>query len=110
MNNRFKFRVWNDTYKQYLRNVDVCVLDDVSQLYCAFDGGTIEQYTGLKDKNGNLIYEGDILEYKGRIRFDGRISWDDELACWRFGNEDLGCYDTKQLEIIGNIHDKKEQK
>jgi hypothetical protein len=73
----------------------------------------IEQFTGLLDKNGKEIYEGDIVRFPRWVigvevpdRFDnGEVRWNEKLFRYDFGDH---APQTEWLEVIGNIHENLE--
>lgn len=114
---RFKFRVWHRAIGRYLGYEDgACLIDSDGDMWLNI--GTkndelvekpqppyiIEQCTGLKDCNGKLIYEGDVV-------FNEHRSQDRLVVTWR-----NGCFyaakdnffllpDWDSFTIIGNIHE-----
>lgn len=120
MNDRFKFRVWDKERKRYTSVMPVVLCVDGNAREIAMQDNSdgqyvIEQCTGLRDKNGRLIYEGDILQYTDAngFKIQQEVVWDDENA--RFAHiVDWGCFDRTfsplereicaQKEIVGNIH------
>lgn len=76
------------------------------------DPETVGQYTGLKDINGNRIFEGDILAHEDKSVKFGVVEFDEEYAIFDmevggipFVFSDI---DTEEYEIIGNIYDNPE--
>ena len=73
---------------------------------------TVGQCIGLKNKNGKLIFEGDIVKdtQSGICYF---IKWFSEYVCYSLANKDgemnFGCNELEMflddLDVVGNIHD-----
>ncbi len=73
------------------------------------DKGWIMQFTGLKDKNGKEIYEGDIVKHECVEDSAYPIIW--KYAGFQldtFHGTCCGLHDGKHLEVIGNIYENKE--
>jgi hypothetical protein len=109
MNREIKFRVWSIELKRYCKYSSTHIGDDFKTTFGGDKDFIIEQYTGLKDKNGKEIYEGDVGKfYRKHI---GKIVY--RIGGFFF-EEPSGRHTPIQIlnpidcEIIGNIHDNPE--
>lgn len=114
MIDRFRFRAWNKKAKMLvdLKEVTPLALDPTliqDGIFIPFhEDLIIEQCTGLKDKNNDLIFENDVIQgdlFDSRLPTMGRIAMDDS-GCWSSQNEagHTHLYKINNIDIVGNIH------
>ena len=107
-----KFRVYDSISKtmhnwEYIKHMSLTFFD--------LEHYTLEQFTGLKDKNGVDIYEGDIVEVKGTKRHSYYITdvlFKGQSFTLRVNKtylNDDSCLKTG-VYVIGNIHENKDLK
>ena len=112
-----KFRVWdgekmipagvipNVRHLVTTKEFDFGSMEAVVQLH-ETETDTLMQYTGIKDKNGVEIYEGDIVSNSSETF---PIEWQDDAACnscWSVhGGYSFGANNIESFEVIGNIYE-----
>ncbi|MBE9515945.1 MAG: hypothetical protein IME93_03090 [Proteobacteria bacterium] len=118
-----KFRAWDIDRRQYLSGgaVFIEVLrgrnPEEGRLYLdtsdhiSKDRFILQQYTGLKDKNGAEIYEGDVLEEEEGYYFE--VVWDESWAKFKIQHRTISIQYPewnrgKKMKVIGNIYENPE--
>ena len=127
MQDRFKFRAWKKISQIYDYDIQECEKiplhnSNKEKCFACFqsylknqDIFEIEQCTGLKDKNGKLIYEGDIVN----CSFNGKANTVETFSKKLFQGKHLveffeyyfspfNYVNASDVEVIGNIHENPE--
>ena len=138
MNRPIKFRVWlpslnkfgsdnsvfMDCYGKLYGVTRPSLVDDSRSIvnigqFKEFSGHTIQWYIGLNDKNDNLIFEGDIVQYNQNSSYDDMnfiAKWSDDKLGFIFQsnsgeqlvNQTPHLNRFKHLEVVGNIFENPE--
>jgi len=96
-----KFRAWDKTAQKIVYNIVIANTKSDNEFF------VFMQYTGLKDKNGKEVYEGDILCSHAGLTLPITVN---ETHSYRFmWGKDLLCKaDSIYGEVIGNIYEDSE--
>ncbi len=120
-----KFRVWDNKFLNWIKRPSDIIMNLGTGEVKGKNGGVgyvkhwiVNQFTGLKDKNGVEIYEGDILSEDGYLI--GEIYFSNLYGLMIKGescnralhnfclNSEIMNGNLKDLEVIGNIYENKE--
>lgn len=127
---RFRFRVWDTEKKELIYNAEnaydymrPCSGGKIIEADCFGDvlankRYIVEQSTGLKDKNGRLIYENDVVKITGDVmtipifyeESKAFVKWDEDGFFLHFesGKIERLFQECWEYEVVGNIHENPE--
>jgi len=127
MNRELKFRAWDGSRFVHFDGITIGIGKNRyrnkkdNSPYVMFENDTfgnhvnlrkheVSQYTGLKDKNGKEIYEGDVCvtKYPDNIHdlYHGVVTYNNSKAFFEFSGIPL--YIAENIEVIGNIYENRD--
>lgn len=111
-----KFRIWLPDVQKMLRVKALVYEEEKTRCVCGYaydfyledENAIIMQATGLHDKNGQEVFEGDILGPKDGL-LNGVVEYREDLEMWTnslisYNNFERLCNVASSREIIGNVY------
>lgn len=109
----FKFRAWNNSkcewvdHNEFLNEPEVSATVLLPSIFeFTHDDWVIQQFTGLIDKNGKEIFEGDVIKYRrfGKNEYAlAEVTFSDAAFYADYMLSDLMVFSVFETEIIGNV-------
>lgn len=113
------FADYIESIRFYINEIDLC-WGGICESDCFdFKDVILMQSTGLKDKNGKEIFEGDVLEIEdeGEVLGNAKLTWDNEQAVFMIeaiSVDDIALFheilsdESYSYRVVGNVYENKE--